>query len=166
MLTELIRTMYDYNAWANRRILDTCALAPDEELRRDVGASFGSIHDSLVHIMGGQWMFLARWRGKSPSAMLDPRSFADLAAIRKRWDMIERDTREFVAAAGDAQLAAVVEYVNTEGERWAYPLWQQMIHQVNHATQHRSEVAMALTSLGHSPGWLDFLYFLDVSARR
>jgi uncharacterized damage-inducible protein DinB len=59
----------------------------------------------------------------------------------------------------------VVEYLNTEGERWAYPLWQQMVHQVNHGTQHRSEVAMILTRCGYSPGWLDFLYYMDVRAR-
>ena len=49
-----------------------------------------------------------------------------------------------------------------QGERWAYPLWQQMIHQVNHATQHRSEAAMMLTKLDCSPGLLDLLYFVDV----
>ena len=93
MLTEVIRTMYDYNAWANRRLLDTCGLVGDEQLRGDVGASFGSIHDSLVHIMSGQWIFLVRWKGESPLAMLDPRSFADLSAIRERWDTIERGVR-------------------------------------------------------------------------
>jgi uncharacterized damage-inducible protein DinB len=37
-----------------------------------------------------------------------------------------------------------------------------MIHQVNHATQHRSEVAVLLTQCDHSPGWLDFLHFIDL----
>jgi uncharacterized damage-inducible protein DinB len=34
----------------------------------------------------------------------------------------------------------------------------------NHATQHRSEAAMLLTKLGHSPGWLGLLYFVDLEA--
>src|SRR5216117_3285151 len=46
--------------------------------------------------------------------------------------------------------------VHTMGAEW------QMIHQVNHAIQHRSEAAVMLTKLGHSPGWLDLLYFVDL----
>ena len=164
MIAELIRTMYEYNAWANQRVLDTAAELNLEQCRADGGASFGSVHDTLVHIVGAQWIFLTRWKGTSPSALLDAQAFADLAAIRQRWGEVERDTREFVATRSETDLTRVVEYLNTEGERWAYPLWQQMIHQVNHATQHRSEVAMVLTRFGHSPGWLDFLYFLDLRA--
>ena len=37
-----------------------------------------------------------------------------------------------------------------------------MLHQVNHATQHRSEVAAMLTGFGHSPGWLDLIRYLDL----
>lgn len=69
-----------------------------------------------------------------------------------------------MAVPRDGDLARVVAYLNIEGERWAYPLWQQMLHQVNHATQHRSEAAMLLTPFGQSPGWLDVLYYLDLKA--
>src|SRR5205085_10631352 len=87
-----------------------------------------------------------------------------LRAVRARWETIERDTQRFVGSLTDADLGRVVAYTNMQGERRAYPLWQQMLHQVNHATQHRSEAAMMLTKLDCSPGGLDLLYFVDVEA--
>ena len=141
MLVEVIRSLYRYNEWANRRILDTSARCAREQLLEGGGASFDSLRDTLVHTMGAQWLYLERWHGRSPRAMPAAADFADVAAIGARWAAIERETQAFVATVDDTALARVVEYVNMQGERWAYPLWQQMIHQVNHATQHRSEAA-------------------------
>jgi uncharacterized damage-inducible protein DinB len=162
VLAEVIRSLYRYNEWANRRILDTSAHCTTEQLLEGGGASFDSLRDTLVHTMGAQWLYLERWHGRSPHAMPPAGDFPDLAAIRTRWAVIDRETDAFVATVDDAALARIVEYLNLQGERWAYPLWQQMIHQVNHATQHRSEAAVTLTKLGHSPGLLDLLYFVDV----
>jgi uncharacterized damage-inducible protein DinB len=92
--------------------------------------------------------------------------FADIAALRARWDDVERATAAFVVDVTEARLAETIAYLNFKGKRWAYPLWQQMLHQVNHATQHRSEAAVMLTHFGHSPGLLDLLYFIDVERPR
>jgi len=162
MLGEEIQTLYSYNAWANARILDTAEQPSHEQFLSTRGASFDSIRDTLVHTMSAQWLWLERWNGRSPTAAIDARDFAELASIRTRWAGIERDTQVFLGGLSEARLASIVEYRNTKGERWAYPLWQQMLHQVNHATQHRSEAAVMLTQLGHSPGDLDLLHFIDV----
>jgi len=162
-MRELVATMYRYNTWANDRVLDTAVELSADEYRSPGGASFDSVHATLVHIMGAQWLWLSRWQGVSPSALPPADAFPDLTALRRRWAEIEADTQAFLAALAEPQLERVIEYRNFEGERWAYPLWQQMLHQVNHGTQHRSEVAMLLTRFGHSPGWLDFLYFIDVA---
>jgi uncharacterized damage-inducible protein DinB len=162
MISEIIQDLYRYSAWANGRILDTTMQLRAEEFLASRGSSFDSLRDTLVHIMSGQWTYLERWRGHSPRAMLSAHDFPDVPSIREHWDGIERETQAFVAELSDAQLVTDLEYTNTEGERWAYPLWQQMIHQVNHATQHRSEAAVMLTQFHHSPGWLDFLYYMDL----
>ena len=162
MMVDAIRTLYRYNTWANDVILDAAGRLTAAELVASHGASFDSVRDSLVHTMAAHWIWLERWHGRSPRARIDPATCPDLPAIRSRWAGIERDTQALLDGLTEARLAAVIEYVNPQGERWAYPLWQQLVHQVNHATQHRSEVAMILTGLGHSPGPLDLLHFVDV----
>ncbi len=162
MKVEWIRTLYAYNAWANRRILDTAAQLTPEQLKAPGRASFDSVHATLVHTMSAQWMWLSRWQGLSPKAMLDPAEFAGLADIRERWQQIEQETQLLLDKLDEAVLEQDVLYTNTKGQQWAYPLWQLMLHQVNHATQHRSEIAMILTELGYSPDWLDLIRFLDL----
>jgi uncharacterized damage-inducible protein DinB len=163
MPLDLVRSFYRYSAWANTRILDTAAALDPTRFVAAAGPGGESIRDTLVHTLGAQWLYLERWQGRSPRALPAPGDFAALDAVRARWEEIERATAAFVAGLTDVRLAAVIEYENFEGQRWAYPLWQQMLHQVNHATQHRSEAAVMLTQAGHSPGWLDYLYWIDMS---
>jgi uncharacterized damage-inducible protein DinB len=164
VIIELIRSLYAYSAWANGRILDTAAGLDHAHFVAATGPAGESIRDTLAHTLGAQWLYLERWQGRSPRSMPAPGDFPDLAAVRARWEEIERATAAFVAGLTEARLAEVVAYTNFQGERWAYSLWQQMTHQVNHATQHRSEAALMLTQAGHSPGWLDLLYFVDLQA--
>jgi uncharacterized damage-inducible protein DinB len=166
MIAETIRTLYRYNPWANARVLDTAERLGAEQFVTAHDAASGTVRDTLVHTMSAHWIWLERWQGRSPPAVIDAQSFPDLASIRARWAEIEADTQRFVGELGEARLASTVEYRNTKGERWAHTLWQQMIHQVNHATQHRSEVAVMLTRFGHSPGDLDFLIFVETEDGR
>ena len=155
-----IRTLYAYNAWANGRILDTAALL-DRDAFPVEHAGAGSVRDILVHTAWAQWIWLQRWQGGAPRDRWNPADFPDLASLRVRWDDVETETVRYLADLDASKLDRVVSYVNSAGETWGYPLWQQMVHQVNHATQHRSEVALLLTQAGHSPGDLDFLRYFD-----
>lgn len=165
-LLELVGTLYRYNEWANARVITSASRLSPAHLAAPGDAGHGSVRETLVHIMGAQWIWLARWNGTSPTALPAAADFPDLESIRRRWEQIDHDTRRFVTTRTDDDLARVVAYHNTRGERWAYPLWQQVVHQVNHATQHRSEIAAALTGFGQSPGDLDLLIFVDESTPR
>lgn len=166
-MLEYIRFLYSYNAWANNRILDTSENLSQEQFLAGQAYSTEnpSIRDTLVHIMGSQEIWLARWGGVSPTRTLDPQDFQTLALIRQYWDQVEAHTRAYIDAVEDDVLSQVMEYTNTKGLPFAYPRWQTLAHQVNHATQHRAEVALLLTRLGFSPGDLDLLVYMDEKRR-
>ncbi len=159
-MLDRIRAHYECSAWANSRILDiTARLEPEQFLAEHDGA--GSIRDILVHIASAQWVWLERWRGSSPSKAWDATAFPEVATLRAEWSTLNEATADYLAGLSEPDLDRFVTYVNFAGETWSYPRWQVLLHQVNHATQHRSEVALLLTQAGHSPGDLDFLRFFD-----
>jgi uncharacterized damage-inducible protein DinB len=41
------------------------------------------------------------------------------------------------------------------------PVWQMLVHVMNHGTQHRSEAAAVLTAEGRSPGELDIINYAE-----
>jgi uncharacterized damage-inducible protein DinB len=68
--------------------------------------------------------------------------------------------RKYLAGLTDEALAGNIEYTRTEGTHFKTPLWQILLHVINHGTQSRSEAAVLLTQYGHSPGDLDYMVFL------
>ena len=161
MIIEVVRALYSYSTWANQRVLDIAAELSKDQLLEDVGPSHGSLRNTFVHTMSGQWIWLERWQGTSPPTMLDRADFPDLTSIRTRWEEIENDTRQYLSRLEPDQLEKDISYTTTGGTPGAYPLWQLIMQQVNHQTQHRSEAAVMLTNFGHSPGDLDLVVYLS-----
>lgn len=159
MTPEQIRLLYDYNSWANRRILDACIMLTDQEFARDLGSSFRSVRDTLVHIMGAEWLWLERWHGRSPNMLLPPADYPDLASVRKRWGEIERDLLRFIAGLTPQEIAAARGYRTTEGKPHSQPLWQMLQHLVNHGSYHRGQVTTMLRQLGAGAKATDLILF-------
>ena len=84
-----IRTLFDYTEYANQLAIDAAEKLADEQLRRDVKISHGSILGTLAHMAGAEWVWLSRWQGTSPSEIWNDKTFADLNALRARWQQIE-----------------------------------------------------------------------------
>lgn len=166
MHLDYLRLMYDYNEWANHRVLDTAEGLTPGQLHAEGNASFGSIHATLVHTMAAEWEWLALWRGTPVWDAFSPIEFADLAAIRARWAGLDAEMRAFVAALepeGENSPARVLTWEGDAGAIRMRPLWKPMLHVVNHGTQHRSEVAAMLTQFGHSPGELDLTRYVTIA---
>lgn len=159
-LVDVVRLMYGYNTWANERIMAQAAVLTPQQYVAPGSASFSSVRDTLVHTMSGQAIWLSRWQGRGNFPLHDPNDYPDLEALRAHWRDIDAKTHAFVAGLDEAALNQILHYRNSQDEPMAYPLWQVLLHQVNHGTQHRSEVAALLTQYGHSPGQMDVPIYL------
>ncbi|MGH8005203.1 MAG: DinB family protein, partial [Limisphaerales bacterium] len=121
--------------------------------------------DTLVHIMGAEWIWLERWKGNSPKALLAAAEFPTVSSIRNRWAEVERGQTEFIAGVTGESLKKVIAYTNLKGETYQYPLWQMLQHQVNHSTYHRGQITTMLRQLGAKPVATDFLVYYDMIAK-
>jgi uncharacterized damage-inducible protein DinB len=166
-LYQYLIQLYDYNYWANRRMMKAARGLIEEQLHRQQGHSWGSVYDTLLHIMNAEWLWLSRWKGSSPSVFPTRDDYPTLGAMDKRWAELEAEMRAFVNQQTDDSLVREIAYRNTRREAFRLPLWQMMAHLPNHGTHHRGELAamLAMIDVPHEEeDWL--YYFLERSGQR
>jgi uncharacterized damage-inducible protein DinB len=153
--------MANYNAWANRRLYTATSSLPEAGYRDDLGAFFGSVHATLNHILVGDLLWLARFRGApQPPFGLDETVHDDkdeLAAARR---VLDADIIRFTDAQSEESLVADFTYTMvTRDETVTQPLAPAMAHFFNHQTHHRGQVHALLTRLTGTAPPLDLIYF-------
>jgi len=151
--TELIGSLYAYHRWANRRLFDVAAALGDAPLARDMGAhwSVPNVKGMFAHLCSADSLWLARWRGASPTRMITGADFATFAEIRPVWDAVEAEQQVYIEALTEADLGRIVSYKTPDGVALSVPLGPSLQHVANHATHHRSEVATMITLISGSP---------------
>ena len=154
-----ISTLIHFTFWANGRILTASErLTPNEFIRAvtpDPG--WGSLRGILVHTLDTEygWRLILQAQ-ESEDIILEASDFADVAALKTRWDIEKAAWLAYVSTLSDESLNQGYGEKPHNGPN----LWQTIMHVVTHSVQHRSEAAFILTGYGHSPGELDFGQFL------
>jgi uncharacterized damage-inducible protein DinB len=164
-MLEEIRELYDYNRWANRRMLDAVERLSEEQYRREIPSSFPSVEKTLMHMVGAEWAWLQRWHGELPTALPDF-GLHDLAQLRAKWKEIEQERNAYFASLDDEGLRRIVSTRTFAGVPIETPLWQMLRHVVNHASYHRGQITTLLRQLGAETVATDMiLYFRDAGRR-
>ena len=151
MRIDDIQQMFTYSYLATQRVLQTAArLTPAEfsEPPSILGAQ--SVQYTLVHMLDVEisWRKKLQSRLESSSDLLLPEQFPDVESLRVAWQADQPVMTAWLTSLDEEALYSLLP----NGRQ----MWLYLVHMMNHSTQHRSEVAMILTSFGHSPGDLDF----------
>jgi uncharacterized damage-inducible protein DinB len=159
MTPEEVVLLYDYNAWANHRLLDAASALSTEQFVAPLGSSFSSVRDTLAHICGAEFIWMERFQGRSPASMPDVTQFPDVASLRAQWTEQEQSLLGFVGGLTQDTINGVMEYRTFKFGQYRNPLWQSLQHVVNHGTYHRGQVTTMLRQHGAQPILTDMIHF-------
>ena len=146
-----------YSAWASRRLVEAAAKLSEAELTRDLGTADKSMLGTLVHVFAADRVWLARVRGHVPGRFIDLEHDMKMSVLEADWPAVLTGWQEHLD--GVADVTVPVSYNDLKGNAYTTPLWQIVLHVVNHATHHRGQASGFLRNMGHPPPPLDLIFY-------
>ncbi len=175
MKVDEIKLLYDFNDWADARLLAACARVSPEQYAApaSAGTGRGGLRATMVHLLDNLWQWRITLQGYYKEPLVDEAAydatelhedaFPTLAALRERWTTEQRAMRAYIDTLTEETLNSTIRYVIPGAVR-EHVVWHILLDLILHATQHRSEAAALLTGYGQSPGDFDFTMFLNERA--
>ncbi len=126
--------LFKFNLWANLRLLEACADLEIVELNAALPGTFGSIGETLVHLVAAEERYVSRFTGQLPAHPLrKSEGIPGFDELRRR-----------AHAGGDGLIAIATRLEPGQTLQLAYasqirelPAINVLIQAVNHAGDHR-----------------------------
>ena len=173
MKIDEIKLLYDYNDWADARLLTACAKVSPEQYAAPNPYGHGSLRATMVHILDNIWQQRITLQGYYQEPLANEAAYdatelhedaiPTFAALQERWMIEQQEMRAYLDTLTEETLNSKIRYV-IPGAIRERVVWHILIDLIIHATQHRSEAAMLLTSYGQSPGDFDLTLTLHKRA--
>ena len=154
-----IASLFAYDRWANRKVLDACRKLSVEQYVAEPVPGWSSVRSTIYHIALAT-EFNLRTLGGAPEDPIPTE--ADLATVDDVVQLQEHAYRRF------EQLRPTLtpEWLNTVltlravGRTFTLPRWAMLRHIVNHSTYHRGQVASKLKQFGIEQSITDFFWWV------
>ena len=148
-----------YTAWASARLVEAASKLTPAELTHDFKTSEKSVVGTLAHTFAADRVWWHRVNGTVPAKFIDPEKDFLLETLQTEWPALLAQWEQFIAAKDESALAGKIEYKDLKGNPYGTPLWQIVLHLVNHGTHHRGQASGMIRSLGHTPPPLDLIAY-------
>jgi uncharacterized damage-inducible protein DinB len=142
---------FAHHVWATLRLIDSCLALDPDQLKTAVPGTYGSILDTMRHLVGADASYLFVTSGGA-TPVIDEDSM-DLAELRS---VVERHGPAWSALLGqDPDTDAVIVRRRDDGSESHAPMSIRLAQVLHHGTDHRSQICTALTTLGIEPPSID-----------
>ncbi len=164
MTRSILEDAFEHNVWATLRLIDACLELSDEQLQTNVPGTYGSIIDTMRHLVGGDAGYLFVLSDERVPEIEDAEE-ARLGLPELR-ELMERNAAEWprvLAERSDPDEIAVRH--RDDGTDSHAPVGIRLAQVVHHGTDHRSQICTALTTLGIEPPEIDVWAFAESQGR-
>ncbi len=161
MSRPILADAFGHHVWATLRLIDACLPLTDEQLAGPVPGTFGSILDTIRHLVGADCSYLELLSGGKVTTIDE--DAMDLPALRAAMAANGPVWAEVVAGDLDPDQAIVRR--RDDGSESHAPLGIRLAQVTHHGTDHRSQVCTALTNLGITPPEIDAWDFASQEGR-
>jgi uncharacterized damage-inducible protein DinB len=164
MTLQEAKTLHAYNSWATNHVFDVLATMPTDKYMQDMKGSHGSIHTTLVHMVGAEKVWLERFQDAA-QPFLSENPPASLAELKVVWEKVGYDTAKWLGMMTDKKLGETFTMKTAQGDTFTHVFWQAFQHVVNHSSYHRGQVITMMRQLGVKPVSTDLIRFYRETKR-
>jgi len=157
MNLETSRQMLAYNDWADTQVLAAAAPLSSAQLDQPFEIGRGSLRRTLLHVYGGEYVWLQRSMGRSETPWVDEDEAVEVQTIRNRFEVTWRERDAFLRTLADADLSRPQVYRDSKGSLFQATLGDMMLQMYLHSTHHRAQIVNMLRRLGTAPLELDYM---------
>jgi uncharacterized damage-inducible protein DinB len=151
-MTTGLTDFFKQNLWANLRLLDACTNLSDEQLDATTRGTFGSVRETLMHLLAAEEGYVYRFTGQRSEPAFSARDpFPGFDELRQR---ARKAGENLIAIAGQGEENRILHIFYDE-QNHEVPAIFVLIQAINHGTDHRSQVATVLSQQGITPPELD-----------
>ncbi|MBK9169960.1 MAG: DinB family protein [Bryobacterales bacterium] len=162
---SVLRTHIDFTSWASARLVEAASKLTPEELTRDFGTANKSVLETLFHVYAADRIWLARVEDvKRP--FIEEGEPVTLEVLQTQWPALLDRWKSWAASLTEEQAAGGLDHTDLQGRHWNTPVWQVVLHVVNHATHHRGQAMGFLRAMGHTPPPLDLIRYYRELAKQ
>jgi uncharacterized damage-inducible protein DinB len=161
MTTSMLEDAFEHHVWATLRLIDACLPLSAEQLATAVPGTYGSILDTMRHLIGSDsWYLFVITGGRTPRIDEDHMSLGELRTAMESngsaWSQV-------LAEEVDADRMTVVHL--DDGSEYHAPIGVRLAQALHHGTDHRSQVCTAIATLGLEPPDIDLWAFGEQNGR-
>ncbi len=157
MINDDIVSLYAFNRWADRRVLQACRSLTAEQYVAEPVPGWSSVSSTILHITMVTDAWLRGLTGEDVETFLTE---AEVATVDDAERCLDRAYATFESLPIDSpEWLATAMTLRGRGRSMVLPPWAILRHVVNHSSYHRGQVASKLKRFGIEQPATDLLFW-------